>query len=142
VPEPSELAIESFEAWNAHDLDRYLSYFHPTAVYKAPGVNVTGDALYAYARALIEAFPDEHVTVNSVASNGSTVFVAYTDVATHLGPIRWLGRTPIEPTERRFEIEAVTEFRFDGDKVAHFQDYFDLYTIYAQLGLPLPKPPG
>jgi limonene-1,2-epoxide hydrolase len=135
------LAHASMQAWNDHDLDGYLSFFTPTASYIGPMRRVHGiPDIRTYMQMLMEAFPDEHATVDCVAVEGATVFVRYTDAAHHLGVMRWSSRRQIEPTGRRFTYEGVTELRFTGAKISYARDYFDLYELlFVQLEFPLPS---
>jgi ketosteroid isomerase-like protein len=130
------------DAWNRHDLDAYLSFFASTASYAGPRRTVHGRAeIRRYMEMLMEAFPDEQVTVGTVAASGDTVFVQYTDRAHHLGLMHWSARRQIEPTGREFSYEGVTELRFRDGLISYARDYFDLYDVlFVQLGFPLPDP--
>jgi uncharacterized protein (TIGR02246 family) len=140
--EVTELARESMRVWNSHDLDGYLSFFAADATYVGPRRRVGGiAAIRAYMTMLMEAFPDESVIVDRVASDGDTAFVRYTDSATHAGVMRWSAHRQIPPTGRRFTYDGVTELRFVDGKIVYARDYFDLYDLlFIQLGFPLPTP--
>ena len=138
------LARASMDAWNRHDLDAYLSFFADTASYAGPRRAVHGiSGIRGHMEMLMEAFPDEQVTVDAVAASADTVFVKYTDQAHHLGPMRWSARRQIEPTGRGFSYEGVTELKFRDGRIIFARDYFDLYDVlFVQLGFPFPDPGG
>jgi ketosteroid isomerase-like protein len=136
------LARASMDAWNRHDLDTYLSFFASAASYAGPRRAVHGiSEIRRYMEMLMVAFPDEQVTVDTVAASADTVFVKYTDQAHHLGLMRWSTKRQIEPTGRGFSYEGVTELRFRDGRISYARDYFDLYDVlFVQLGFPFPDP--
>ena len=142
--DPVRLARASMDAWNRHDLNACLSFFTSDASYAGPRRAVHGVSdIRNYLEMLMEAFPDEQVTVGAVAASADTVFVKYTDQAHHLGLMRWSATRQIEPTGRGFSYEGVTELRFRDGRISYAQDYFDLYDVlFVQLGFPFPNPGG
>jgi ketosteroid isomerase-like protein len=136
------LARASMDAWNRHDLDAYLSFFAAEASYVGPRREVHGiSAIRDYMEMLMEAFPDEQATVETVAACADTVFVKYTDRAHHLGLMRWSAKRQIEPTGHGFTYAGVTELTFREGRIIFARDYFDLYDVlFVQLGFPFPEP--
>jgi steroid delta-isomerase-like uncharacterized protein len=137
-----DLARASMAAWNRHDLETYLSFYAEDATYIGPRRRVHGkDDIRTYMTMLMEAFPDEQATVETVATEGNTVFVRYTDTALHSGYMRWSPTRQLPPSGRSFTYEGVTELRFVEGKIAYAQDFFDLFDLlFIQLGQPFPAP--
>jgi uncharacterized protein (TIGR02246 family) len=141
MSDPVEIVKAQVEAWNAHDLERYLDYYSDDAVYEGPRRRADGrEGIRAFMSMVMEAFPDEVQTVRDTAVSGNTVYLRYSDTATHTGPIRWSAKRVLEPTGRTFVYEGVTEVRVVDGRIVYARDYFDLYEmLFVHLGLPFPS---
>lgn len=142
--DPIEIVKAQVRAWNSHDLESYLEYYSDDAVYEGPRRRAEGKAaIRAFMVMVMEAFPDEVSTVRDTAVSGDTVYLRYSDTATHSGPIRWSSSRVLEPTGRTFTYEAVTEVKVVNGKIVFARDYFDLYEmLFVDLGLPFPSTNG
>jgi predicted ester cyclase len=98
------------------------------------------DELYAPALALAAkrwitpfraSFPDVHMEIVELITEGDTVVGRFTCSATHLGD--WLGQAP---TRRRFErVNEVWILRFRDGRIAHVWSLEDTLGRLRQLGL-------
>lgn len=134
------LALAQCDAWNAHDLEGYLSYFTEDATYVCPGRVIEGkDNIRAYMATLTEAF-DEQLEYKPFIGEGQTVVMRFIARATHTGPFRISSRRTIEPSGRKSELDVVSIATFEGDKIALLEDFFDLYDFaFKQMQFPLPQ---
>ncbi|MCZ7422138.1 MULTISPECIES: nuclear transport factor 2 family protein [unclassified Micromonospora] len=134
------LATAQCDAWNAHDLEGYLSYFSDDAVYTCPGRVIRGkDAIRSYMLTLTEAFPDENLTYKPFVAEGDTVVMRFEARATHSGVFRVSPRRQLAPSGRSYLLDVVSIATFDGDKIVKLEDFFDLYDFaFKQMQFPLP----
>jgi predicted ester cyclase len=78
------------------------------------------------------SFPDVHMEVVELISEGDKVVGRFTCSATHLG--EWLGYAP---TGRRFErVDEVSIFRLRDGRIVHVWSLEDTLARLRQLGLP------
>lgn len=124
---------EIYDAWNAKDLDRCLSYAHPDArVVNVPfGATLT---LREYIENWARAFPDGKIELTNLVVQGDKAVAEFTGRGTHTGPLK--GPTGDLPaTQRRVELRCVESYLFRGGKVAELRAYFDSFSIFTQLGV-------
>lgn len=137
----TQLAHASLEVWADHDLDGYLEFFAPDAVYHGPRRTVRGtDELRSFFEVMMEAYPDETTTIDLAAETGNTVLFRYVDVGTHSGTLRWSPGRHVPPTGRSFEIRGMSTMEFDeNQKIVDYRDFLDLYDLlFVQLQMPFP----
>jgi predicted ester cyclase len=80
--------------------------------------------------------PDSKYTITSLCSNEEEVMVMGTLSGTHTGEGGPL--TPCDPP-RKFKVEFAARVHFDEyDKITHCSKVFDKYSLWSQLGWPLP----
>jgi predicted ester cyclase len=131
---------EIYEAWNAKDLDRCVSYAHPDARM----TNVPFGAKLSFREYLenwARAFPDGKIEVMNLVSQGDSVIAEFTGRGTHTGTLK--GPTgDLAPTGRRVEMSFVESYRFRGDKITEGRIYFDAFTFFTQLGVGAPTQAG
>jgi len=107
--------------------------FDDGGVYVDPTMpnGVSGAGVAAYARGLLEAFPDlSFEIVDAAQTDDSTVAVRWVMRGTNSGPL--LGGPP---TGGQIALPGVDFIRVAGDKVARVEGFFDQKTFVEQLGL-------
>jgi steroid delta-isomerase-like uncharacterized protein len=82
-------------------------------------------------RMLLIGFPDLRLDVHELVGEGDSVVVRLTVSGTNLGEYRGLP----QPTNQRFEMEAVAIFRLEDGKVAEIRGAADRLGMLVQLGI-------
>jgi predicted ester cyclase len=77
-----------------------------------------------------KSFPDVHMQVVQMVAEGDTVAAWFVCSGTHVG--RWRGH---EPTGRRFRVDEVYFFGFDGGRIARARGLEDTFKRLCQLRL-------
>ncbi len=103
--------------WNRHDLEKAMEYL---------GGNETVD----HVRQFLTAFPDVHVIIDDLISEGDKVVARIHATATNTGPF---GGNP--PTGRKVEIHSIRIFRIAEDKIVETWAMQDRLGLMEQLGL-------
>jgi steroid delta-isomerase-like uncharacterized protein len=80
------------------------------------------------------AFPDFHVTVEDILSEGDKVAARWTATGTHKGEL--MG---IPPTDKQATWSGMTIYRFADDKIVEVWWAKDMYSLLMQLGV-IPPP--
>ena len=102
----------------------------------APGKVNGPQAMCATAEWLLAQFPDMHMAIEAMVSEGDTVAVRVLSEGTNLGPLNGV----VPPTGRRFTARQSHWYRVAGGKLAeHWATREDLPTM-LQLGVI--QPPG
>jgi steroid delta-isomerase-like uncharacterized protein len=113
-----QLVREHMESENRHEFDATLD------IYDGP-VEVM-----AYFEETRRAFPDQRNEVIALHHSDDAVLVEAMLYGTHLGPLRGL-----PATGRKFELQFLAAFLFDGDRLVCERVYFDAGTVLRQLGI-------
>jgi steroid delta-isomerase-like uncharacterized protein len=107
----------------------------PSPLYRGP------EAVARRYRGLWTAFPDLHVRLRRVvAIDGETAVTEHTLSGTHGGPL-----FGVPPTGHPVQVETVVIWEFAGERIRGETVYFDLATVFRQVGAlpeagPLPSP--
>ncbi len=80
------------------------------------------------------AFPDSKCTFDRTSVSGEAVVLELTWRGTHQGPLQ-LPKGAVPPTGKRIEIRAVAILELTGEKAREQRHYFDMATMFEQLGL-------
>ncbi len=123
-------------AFNAHDIDAFAETIADNATTRAPGVGeIRGkQAVTAFYRSWLDAFPDARVEINSVHIVDDVAIEEGVFSGTHRATLRSpAGDLP--PTGRSVHVEYIQVLRFRGDKVTSFHLVFDRAEMLEQLGL-------
>jgi len=121
------------EAWNAHDLERFVSFFAPDfeGMDIAQAAPVRGlEGVYAASRLYLSAFPDAHVTPDRVVIEGENAMLAWTGCGTHQGKFMH-----IPPTDRFVTVKGVSVLTFLDDKIYRGQYLWDVAGLLRTIGL-------
>jgi steroid delta-isomerase-like uncharacterized protein len=124
------------DAFNRADWDTWRRLVADDVVYAEAGTGrrVEGtDAFLELAKGWKTAFPDVTGTIHNAIVSGDTVAHELRWEGTHTGPLQMADAT-IEPTGRRFSIEASFWYRFDGDHARELHHYADLLMLLQHIG--------
>jgi steroid delta-isomerase-like uncharacterized protein len=127
-----QLVREHMESENVHEFDVTLGTFsHPRYEIVPTGEVYDGEAeVRRYFEESRAAFPDQRNELVALHHADDAVIVEFDLKGTHNGPLRG-----IAPTGREFTCRTLALFLFDDDRLVCERVYFDLVTIFAQLGL-------
>ena len=119
----SRVIHEAFEAWNAHDVDRYVAlldegYMEETHTVPVPvcGREAARAAMQEYLRVL----PDLHFDLDVVVGSGDQVFARWQVTGTYVGEL-----TSVTASDRRLEDYGCTLSRLKQGKILHVWHYWE-----------------
>jgi hypothetical protein len=143
----SERVDELLAAWNARDLDAFVTqlapdiYWHDLGMPHPPAIG--RPAVRAFSESVLRAFPDFRYGLRGpicVAEDGSSCAVPFVITATQSAPLTPPG---FAPTYRPLRIEGLDYLQFDETYVTRIETRFDLLHALEQLlGLSLRPAPG
>jgi steroid delta-isomerase-like uncharacterized protein len=127
-----QLVREHMESENRHEFDVTLDTFeHPRYELIATGDVYDGpEEVMAYFEETRTAFPDQRNELLALHHADDAVLVEAMLYGTHLGPFRGL-----PATGRKFELQFLAVFMFEGDRLVCERVYFDAGTVLRQLGI-------
>ena len=132
MPTNTELALQVFDAINAHDIGALRALWPPEMTERFPDQTLHGpDELAAYFEGAFSAMPDFHMEVLRTAEEGDAVFVRWRLTGTHTGS----AFSGIETTGRRIEVDGMDHFTVQDGKVVSNFVVFDQMEIARGLGL-------
>lgn len=124
--------MEHMTAENAHEFERCISAFaHPR--YEIVATGEIWDGSDGVNRLLLEnitAFPDFKFDPQKIQQGDDAVFVEGRFRGTHNGD--WRG---LPATGRKIDFPLIIVFVFEGDRMVCERTYFDLVTVFRQLGI-------
>ncbi|MBR57419.1 MAG: hypothetical protein CMH54_05095 [Myxococcales bacterium] len=123
------------DAWNQHDLPRYLGYLAPNMVLHdmtRPDDIVGLDAIEQNAVEVLAAFPDTKTTLLRTWAAGDYVVSVAELSGTNSGA---LPSTGLKATGRKFRVLAGVIDRIENGKIVEEWLYWDLRSLSEQLGL-------
>lgn len=130
--ENRQMVKETFEALNAHDLDRYVkhlaeSYVWETDISPTPirGPESTKQAVAVY----LKAFPDLHFETDQVIMSSDYAVVRWRATGTHKGEFNG-----IAPTNRQVSLRGCTVTEIENGQVVKSVSYSDRLALLEQLG--------
>jgi steroid delta-isomerase-like uncharacterized protein len=126
------LVREHMESENVHDFDVTMGTFHHPRYEIVPTGDVFDgpDEVARYFEDTRTAFPDQRNELIALHHADDAVIVEFDLKGTHKGPLRG-----IPPTGREFTCRTTAFFLFEEDRLVCERAYFDLLTIFSQLGL-------
>jgi steroid delta-isomerase-like uncharacterized protein len=129
------LARAWFDALTARNYEMLAEMYAPDAEYlRSDGDSEGVDAIIAYIKKIFAAFPDEAITLHAVLVSSDAVTVEVTETATHTAPLDTERFGLIEPTGKAFTSRMVEIFRFRDGKIVSQHEYYDLLSMFGQLG--------
>jgi steroid delta-isomerase-like uncharacterized protein len=124
-------------AYNKKDWNAAKAALTPDVIYdevatqrKVQGVDKVLEVWKGWAT----AFPDSQGSFDNELISDGTVLLELTWRGTHKGPLR----TPngeIAPTGKKIELRACQICEVEGEKVKSVRQYFDMATLFRQLGV-------
>ena len=132
-----ELYLQSIDAYNAHDLDRFISYYADDCDVTVPGFPpFRGKAAARECwRLFMESFPDDHLTVTNQVVEGTSMVGEWTAEATNTGALYLSSGQVQPPTGRRFTNRGIDISTVEAGRVKSHRLYWDTTAVLAQLGL-------
>jgi steroid delta-isomerase-like uncharacterized protein len=124
--EMEKLTEDRVNAYNAHDVEKYLSYFADDIVYKSVPLEAVSNGkeeLRASLKRGFEQVPDARIEVTSYFTSGNRECMEYLLTGTHPG------------TAVRFSVRAVLITELTGDKTRRVSVYYDSAEMTRQLGI-------
>ena len=128
-----KIARDAFEAWNKHDVERYLKLLDEKHVFESDTIPapITGrEGGRQFMQVYLTAFPDLHFTIDQTLGEGDFVVVRWTATGTHRGDL--MG---IAATGRRTITRGCTVVEVKGGKLRHDWVYWDTGHMLKQLGV-------
>ncbi len=119
------------EVWEKGDLDAIPDLCTEGSVLHAPDGDIVGhEALEAYSRAYLGAFPDLEYSIEDILAEGDRVAIRSRIRGTHRGEFRGF-----PPTGRPFDAEGIAIARIENGRIAERWTSVDALGIVRQLGL-------
>jgi len=130
------IARESFDALNAHDLDRWIRLTTDDYYSDAPGTMEPMDRQQNrdYLANFMSAFRDLHFQVLRTIAQDNHVVMDWEATGTHTGPLQRPDGRIIAQTNRRVKEFGSTTFECQNGKIRRVWVYFDLAALMVQLG--------
>lgn len=125
------------DATNAKDWKTWESLHTSGAVRTAPGLPAPlrgAAAMRAAIEELTVTFPDYRLELVDAFGSGDKLVAKIHTRATMKGPLD-LGGQVVPATGRAFEQDWIAVLRFEGDKIASIDEFYDNYDVMLQLGL-------
>jgi steroid delta-isomerase-like uncharacterized protein len=121
------------EVWNRGNEGLIDELLTAESVGHLEGMDTHGpEPFRAIRAALLDAFPDLHIDVESALAWGDEVALRWRLIATHLGDGLGFPRSG-----RQVEIRGMSWFRFAGGKMVEGWDAWNQGALLARLGAPL-----
>ncbi len=127
------LAAGLLDAWNQHDLERFLGYFSPAYL----GIDVNDafpqrgpGGLRDRATRYLEGFPDLCLSCETVLADRNQIALLWTARGTHRGPFMH-----IPPTQRGVEVRGVAVLTVEDGLIRHGLYVWDTAGLLRSLGL-------
>lgn len=143
LPLPEQIALieERLEATNTRDWDRWEALHAPEVLRTAPELEAPlrgPAALRAAIETLSVAFPDYHLELEQAFGRGEWLAVRLHTTGTMTGPLTLSDGSVVPATGQGIEQDWTALVRFEGDRIAEFNEYYDQLTLMLQLGLLAP----
>jgi len=91
--------------------------------------SVVGPKAMADLMAFYQTNVEGHWEINDIFSTDDRVVVRWTGSGTHVGEVNG-----IAPTGNKVEVDAISVFRLEGDKIAEMWEVWDTLSFLQQLG--------
>ena len=132
-----DLIRARYDAVNAHDFDRFKSFYGDSIVWNDPGLAkaVKGPtAVRNRLKALTESFPDLQWKLGRIFSQGDDVCAEFTFTGTQKGALRDpRAKTNLRASNRRVRIPAVGVYTVRDNRIVDSKIYFDFGALISQL---------
>lgn len=128
-------------ATNTRDWDSWEALHTPDAIRTAPELDEPlhgAPAMRAAIEVLSVAFPDYHLQLRQAIGEGQWLSVRLHTTGTMTGPLMLSDGTLVPATGQPIDQDWSALVRFEGDRIAQFDEYYDQLTLMMQLGLLAP----
>ena len=127
----------SYDALNAHDMDRFSGFYTDDFRGEAPGTThaLTQRENRQYVENYLKAFPDLHFELTRVLAQGDLVVADWTGTGTHNGPLQAPDGSTIPPGHKKVVVYGSNTFKLENDKIKRAWIYYDMNTLMQQMGL-------
>ena len=122
--------------WQDHDFERTPEFVADSVTYSDPTLSkpVSGPREFAaFLRDTETAFPDFHVTLETVVAEDDVAMAEWTFRGTHEGPMNG-----IPATGRPVAVRGMSIVRSKDGKIVDDRAYWDMADVRTQLGLDFP----
>ena len=144
IQETTRVDDATIAAWNAHDVEKFLSYCAEDIVWR----DVTNpqplrgkEGARQFFQGWVTAFPDLSIRVKNRVATEDQVADELEFSGTDKGPLQGPpGTPPIPPTGKKVSSEGVYFARIRNGQVAEIHTYPDMAGLLMQLGL-MPNAP-
>ena len=129
-----EMFREYVASWNAHDVEKILSFFTDDLVYEhvPRGENYRGkDQLKAWVKGTFDAIPDFKIDMPLLLGSGDLLACEWVMTGTNTGPLA----PEVPATGKSFSVRGSSIVQLKNGKIQRNSDYWDLATFLGQLGL-------
>jgi predicted ester cyclase len=126
-------AVDRFyQVYNNHDTSLWEQVMAPSYVGHVNDQTVPSrDIGKEFVTALLNAFPDIHISIEDALQVGDRAAVRWLATATHSGNLFGLA-----PTQKKVRMIGMTIFRVQNDQIAELWDVWDEAGLMKQLGAP------
>ncbi len=134
--ENKDVIHELIDAINANDIDRMVALVSDDFVIhtQVPGIGSGRQGMHQLMSTYFTAFPEQHVDVHAVVSDGDLVAVRHTHHLTHSGEFAGL-----PPTGKHVVIDGIEMYRISDGKIHEMWHHDDMLGLMQQLGaIPVP----
>lgn len=128
-----KVARNVFDAWNAHDPERYVKLLDEKHVIESdtiPAAMTGRDSARQFMKIYVTAFPDLRFTIDQMLAEGDFVVTRWTATGTHRGEL--MG---IAPTGRRTVTRGCTVGEIKNGHAVRDWVYWDTGHLLKQLGV-------
>jgi len=118
-----------YEAVNAHDLDRFQSFYADTVLWRDPGTARPAKGPKAVRKRLetwISAVPNLKWSLDDLFGEGDRLCAQFTFTGTHGGALTDGRGNEFAPTSRSLRVPGVGVYVVEGGKIVNSTIYFDL----------------
>jgi hypothetical protein len=132
-----EFYMQAIEAYNAHELDRFVEFYADDCDVTVPGFPpFRGKAATRECwRLFMESFPDDHLTVTNQLVEGATMVGEWTAEATNSGALYLPSGDVLPPTGKRFINKGIDIATVEAGRIKSHRLYWDTTEVLGQLGL-------
>ena len=134
--DPTAVAREVVEAFNAADWDRFRAVLADGLVYEETGTGRRVEGIDAYVQLCQgwrQAFPDVTGTIRRAVAGGEVVAEEVAWAGSHTGDLETPGGT-VPATDRRIEAEATLWVTVRGGKATAIRHHLDVLALLQQVG--------
>lgn len=133
-----------YEAFNAHDLKRFLTYLAEALIFRHPSIPDPqhgiatfhpGGAGYKWMIGNWTACPDLRYDIERIFGEANWVCTEGVVFATHTAPLSLPDGRTLPATNNRLQIPVCGVYTIEEGKIVEWNVYYDLAALWKQFGL-------